>query len=70
MIVLRCELLFLRLEDAENFAGTLFRARQGSCVHGSKHDFFRREPDATTTKKERSEWDNSLLPGQDLRQLR
>jgi hypothetical protein len=22
------------------------------------------------TKKERSEWDNSLLPGQDLRQLR
>lgn len=32
--------------------------------------FFRRQADAATTKKERSEWDNSLLPGQDLRQLR
>lgn len=32
--------------------------------------FFRRQADAATTKKERSEWDNSLFPGQDLRQLR
>ena len=32
--------------------------------------FFQAGARRDNNKKERSEWDNSLLPGQDLRQLR